>query len=280
MVAIVGTRHPTPDALKFAEDLARGIVGQGFAVASGGAAGIDSAAHRGALAAGGQTLVVAPAGWHNPYPENNRQLFQDIVTGGGGYLSLVEPDKRPLSGYFFARNAVLVALAMATVVVQAPLRSGSRNAAHVARKLGRLLYVVPSAPWVEKGAGCVLELRLGARPLGSLVDLLAGLAEIGVHGKRDPLQLELPLPLVSRDSCHHGKDLNDLGLIKTDGLDVNQLSDIAPVIGALSRGCRSLDSVCQHSGWNTPKVQSALLHLTLIGCIRMTSAGQIELVNN
>ena len=245
-----------------------------------GAAGIDSAAHRGALAAAGQTLVVAPAGWHKPYPENNRQLFQEIVTRGGGYLSLVEPDKGAVSGHFFARNAVLVALAKATVVVQAPLRSGSRNAAHVARKLGRLLYVVPSAPWVETGAGCVLELKLGARPLGSVRDMLVGLVEIGVHGTRDPLQLELPMKLTCHESHRPGKAGNDFALIKTDALDVKQLSDIAPVIKALSQGCRSLDSICRHSGCNTPKVQSALLHLTLIGCIRMTSAGQIELVNN
>jgi DNA processing protein len=276
MVAIVGTRHPTPEAAKFAEDLAKGVVGQGFAVVSGGAAGIDSAAHRGALAAGGQTLVVAPAGWNNPFPEHNRQLFHNIVEQGGGYISLVQPDTRPLYGNFFARNAVLVALAKATVVVQAPVRSGARNAAFVARKLGRLLYVVPSAPWVESGAGCILELRLGARPLGSLGDLLAGLAEIGVHGSRDPLQLELPLSSAKR--AQPSVVSGEFRLMNAGNIDVNQSSDLAPVIAALSGGCRSLDSVCQRSGLSTPKVQSALLHLTLIGSIRMTSAGQIEIV--
>ncbi len=277
MVAIVGTRHPTPEAVNFAEGLAKGIVGQGFAVVSGGAAGIDSAAHRGALAAGGQTLVVAPAGWNNPFPEQNRQLFESIVEQGGGYLSLVEPDTRPLPGNFFARNAVLVALAKATVVVQAPIRSGARNAAHAARMLGRLLYVVPSAPWVENGAGCVLELRLGARPLGCLGDLLTGLAEIEVHGGRDPLQLELPIKCDRRRQS--GGACKGLPLVGTINIDLNQDSDLTAVVAALSIGCRSLDSVCQTSGLNAPKVQSALLHLTLIGCIRMTSAGQIELIN-
>jgi DNA processing protein len=277
MIAVVGTRRPTPEAEEFAENLARGIVGHGLAVVSGGAAGIDSAAHRGALAAGGQTLVVAPAGWTNPFPQHNRQLFERIVERGGGYLSLVEPETPPLSGNFFARNAVLVALAKATVVVQAPMRSGARNAAYAARKLGRLLYVVPSAPWVESGVGCILELRLGARPLGCLGDLLAGLAEIGVLGSRDPLQLELPTANAKRNQT--GAVCNGLALIKAIDIDVNQGSDLTPVVAALSRGCRSLDSVCQSSGLSTPKVQSALLHLTLIGCIRMTSAGQIELVS-
>jgi DNA processing protein len=279
MVAIVGTRQPTPEALRFTEDLASGLVGQGFAVISGGAAGIDCAAHHGALAAGGQTLVVAPAGWDNPYPNCNRQLFQDVVALGGGYISLVEPHKRPLAGHFFARNAVLVAMAKATVVVQAPVRSGSRNAAHVARKLRRLLYVVPSAPWVERGAGCVLELKMGARPLGTLGDLLAGLAEIGVHGNRDPLQLELPWQRPGQESSRERLQQGDFALIKPEKLDVKLLSDLAPVIQALSQGCRSVDSVCHHSGWNAPKVQSALLHLTLSGCIQVTSAGRIEIVS-
>ena len=197
---------------------------------------------------------------------------------GGGYLSLVEPDTRPATGHFFARNAVLVALAKATVVVQAPVRSGARNAAHMARKLGRPLYVVPSAPWLENGAGCVIELRLGARPLGSVGDLLAGLAEISVHGRRDPLQLELPLAPARLATGKPGGSLIGSSPIESGKLDVEQLSEWSPVTEAISRGCDSLDSVCQKLGWETPKVQSALLHLSLAGCIRMTSAGLLELV--
>jgi DNA processing protein len=279
MVAIVGTRHPTAEAVRFAETLAQGITGQGFAVISGGAAGIDTAAHRGALAAGGPTLVVAPAGWNTPYPEGNRELFQDIVARGGGYLSLVAPDQRPLSGHFFARNAVLVALACATVVVQAPVRSGARNAAHIARKLERLLYVVPSAPWVESGAGCVVELRLGARPLGSIGDLLLGLAAIGVHGKRDPLQLELPLPLSKVGVSAIGEAQDNASPLDGFHFDPKQRTDLAPVMQAISAGSRSLDSVCQSLGLSTPNIQSALLRLCLAGCIRISSAGRIEIVS-
>ncbi len=279
MVAIVGTRHPTTEAVGFAETLAQGIAGQGFAVISGGAAGIDTAAHRGALAAGGPTLVVAPAGWNTPYPESNRELFQNIVARGGGYLSLVAPDQRPLSGHFFARNAVLVALACATVVVQAPVRSGARNAAHIARKLQRLLYVVPSAPWVEVGAGCVVELRLGARPLGSISDLLLGLAAIGVHGNRDPLQLELPLPLSKVVVNAIGEAQKISSSLDGAPFDPKQQAELAPVMQAISAGNTSLDSVCQNLGLMTPIVQSALLRLSLAGCIRISSAGRIEIVS-
>ena len=278
MIAIVGTRRPTPEAERFAQILAQDIVGHGYAVASGGAAGIDTAAHRGALNASGQTLVVAPAGWHEPYPDFNRELFGEIVELGGGYLSLVEPDKRATMPQFFGRNAVLVALALATVVVQAPLRSGSRNSAHVARKLGRLLYVVPSAPWVEPGAGCVVELRLGARPLGCLGDLLAGLSELGAQGNQDPLQLELPLPKV-RGKAPSDPKRWESNFDTAARLDLERDTDLAPVVVAISEGCCTLDSICIRLGWNAPNVQSALLRLTLSGHIRMTSAGRIDIIS-
>jgi len=277
MIAIVGTRHPTPEAEDFARSLAQQVAEHGFGVSSGGAAGIDTAAHEGALAAAGQTLVVAPAGWDESYPEANRELFRKIVARGGGYLSVVAPDQRALMHNFFARNAVLVALSKATVVVQAPVRSGARNSAHVARRIGRMLFAVPSAPWVDRGAGCILELRLGARPLGCLGDLLAGLSELGVHGSRDPLQLELPLgsPSVRKVRSCPQRD----SIPVTSPLEwVEAFADLLPVIEALADGCSTLDSVCIRSGWNTPKVQSALLRLTLGGCIRMTSAGRIEIV--
>jgi len=84
-------------------------------------------------------------------------------------MSLVEPDTRPLPGTS-SLGTLSWCPCKATIVVQAPVRSGARNAAHAARKLGRLLYVVPSAPWVEKWRGLLLELRLGARPLGAIGD--------------------------------------------------------------------------------------------------------------
>jgi len=107
MVAIVGTRRPSLEAMLFAEKLAKDLIAHGFAVASGGAAGIDSAAHRGALQANGQTLVVAPSGWYSPYPAINQPLFEQIVASDGGYLSLVDPYCKP------GREAFKIALNVA-----------------------------------------------------------------------------------------------------------------------------------------------------------------------
>jgi len=279
MVAIVGTRRPTLEAVLFAEKLAKDLIAHGFAVASGGAAGIDSAAHRGALQGNGQTLVVAPSGWYRPYPAINQPLFEQIVASDGGYLSLVDPYCKPMANHFFARNALMVALSRATVLVQAPVRSGARNAAHVARKLGRQLYVVPSTPWTEQGLGCILELKLGARPLGTIRDLLTGLVEIGVHGNTNPLQLQLPLESTcgSVSTRTREKNRDAAGMRRTARLASSD-PNLQPVVNALGSGCHTVDSVCAFTGWMAPKVHGALLRLTLDGHIRVTSAGRIETI--
>ena len=161
-VAIVGTRHPTRKALRHARRLARALARRGVAIVSGGARGIDAAAHAGALDVGGITVVVSPSGLDRPYPVQHRRLYDAVVAGGGAVASSFDDDAPARPGSFFERNGVLVALAHAVVVVQAPLQSGARNAAKLARSLGRPLFVVPSAPWVAEGLGCVLELQLGA----------------------------------------------------------------------------------------------------------------------
>ncbi len=279
MVAVVGTRKPTHEALSFAKKFAKELVVHGFAVVSGGAAGIDTAAHLGALGAKGQTLVVAPSGWYRPYPASNRSLFEKIVASEGGYVSLVEPNSRPMVGHFFARNAVMVAIAHATVLIQAPLRSGARNAAHVARKLNRLLFVVPSDPWTEQGAGCLLELKLGARQLVSIRDLLEGLAEIGVHSSIDPLQLKLHYSQISGSvsgvKIHEDLVAPGASPLLTQG---KHYPELTPIIEALSQCPGTVDGLCNFTGWPPQKVHAALLRLTLDGHIRVTSAGRIEVV--
>ncbi len=278
MVAVVGTRRPTREAEAFAETLAKDLVAHGFAVASGGAAGIDSAAHRGALLANGQTLVVAPSGWFSPYPAFNQALFEDVVARDGGYVSLVEPRQGPLASNFFARNTLLVALSRATVLVQAPLRSGARNAAHAARKLGRQLYVVPSPPWVEQGLGGLLELTRGARVLGNIRDLLLGLSADGVHGNTSSLQLQLAFGTAKQSTSQKRRHLRagpvDGGelVARLDPPDPN----LRLVMAAIGSGCGTVDEVCSFAGWSPSKVHSALLQLTLDGRIRVTSAGRIE----
>src|SRR5690606_32176743 len=114
------------------------------------------------------------------------ELFRRIVAERGAYVSLVPDDVAATQPAFFRRNACLAALAHAVVVVQAPRRSGARNAAAWARRLGRPLLVVPSAPWIERGLGCLLELRRGAQLCESARNVLQVLEQLGVTPPAPP----------------------------------------------------------------------------------------------
>lgn len=197
IVALVGTRSPSLDGYLYARHLAGVLALHGVAIASGGAVGIDTAAHEGALDVGGATLVVAPSGFERPFPERNAELYRDIVQKNGGYLSIVADDVPAFQPAFFARNRLLVALAHAVVMVQAPWRSGARNATKHARRLGRPVFVVAHPPWSHRGAGWLTEVELGARPLGSPKDILRCLADQrlyplshpGTHPPSAPVEL-------------------------------------------------------------------------------------------
>jgi DNA processing protein len=191
-VAVVGARDATPEALVFARQFAFDLARSGVVVSSGGAKGIDAAAHRGALDAGGATLVVAPSGLAHPYPAEHAALYDEIVAKGGCHLSPFATHRVPHRSQFFLRNAVLVALAHALIVVEAGLISGARNAARWARELGRPCFVVPSAPWNVRGLGGLQELERGnALPISSIEPVLRSLEGRGLHA----IALEGPAPV-------------------------------------------------------------------------------------
>jgi DNA processing protein len=183
--AVVGTRKPTAEAVTFARLLAQAIVRNGGVVVSGGAVGIDAAAHEGALDAGGSTWGIAATGHGHVFPPEHAALFDRIAAEGGAMIWPFEASKKadPLS--FFSRNGVLVALSDAVVVVQAGIPSGALNAAAWARRLARPVWAVCPPPWIGGFAGCALLLDRGARPLTSVS---AWLRAVGLtpRGKATP----------------------------------------------------------------------------------------------
>jgi DNA processing protein len=182
-VAVVGTRKPVGVAVDFTKELARALVGAGFAVASGGAVGIDATAHRAALDAGGKTWCVAPTGHEHTYPPGHRALFGAIAESGM-MIWPFPPACPPRLFAFDHRNRVLATLAEAVVVVQAPIPSGALNAAKHARNLGRPLYVCPGPPWLRSFDGCAAELARGAaKAVASIEWLLGDLGARSVPGR-------------------------------------------------------------------------------------------------
>ncbi len=160
-MTVVGTRAASEEAIEFAEDLARDLAQGGCPVLSGGARGIDAAAHRGALEAGGVSVAVLGGGLLRPYPREHVPLFERLVASGGALLSEAAPHEPPHPGRFLARNRLLAALCRAVVLVQAPHRSGALSTVRAAQKLGRAVFVVPFAPWERAAAGGLRLLASG-----------------------------------------------------------------------------------------------------------------------
>lgn len=249
VVAVVGARRASFAGRVFARHLARELTREGVHVASGGAEGIDTAAHEGALACGASTTVVAPSGWEHPFPPTNSGLFRRVVDGGGGYLSVRAPGQGVVRGAFLRRNLVLAALASALVIVEARERSGARHAARCARQLGRPVLVVPHAPWRAVGRGCLLELLDGAAVAARPSDVLSILAAATARASRAVSGAEVTLPGADRDAA-------------------------ALVLAAIDAGARDLDALTGRTGLTLGAVQLALVGLELGGQVILDSSGQ------
>jgi DNA processing protein len=250
-VAVVGTRFPSPEAVAFTRTLAAELAAAGVAVLSGGAEGIDTAAHEGALDVSGKTVVVAPGGFNRPFPAENATLFRRVVDSGGAYLSLRADDEPAYQGIFFARNACLVALAHAVVVTQRPFRSGASNAAKWARELGRPLFVVPHSPWVTEGKGSLQEIRWGAIPIDRAKEVLVHLRAAGLH----------PLPAAATQG---------------ELWPATPPSDEDPVLLALKSGACHADEISERTGLSLATVQQRILTLALSGVLVPGPLGSLK----
>lgn len=152
-VAIVGARAATRYGEKVARDLAYALAECGFDVVSGGAHGIDAAAHRGALATGSGTVIVSAGGLDRAYPPGNTELFERAAECGL-LVSESPPGSAPQRRRFLTRNRLIAALGTGTIVVEAAQRSGAMNTARHARALGRILMAVPGPVTSGQSVGC------------------------------------------------------------------------------------------------------------------------------
>ncbi len=152
-VAIVGTRNPTIYGAKVASDFAAGFVDRDWRVVSGGAYGIDTHAHRGALAAEGKTFAVLASGISINYPAGNERLFAEICETGA-LISEVMPNEKARQDRFLTRNRIIAALTQGTIVVEAAFRSGSLRTARDAAELMRTVMAVPGPISSPTSDGC------------------------------------------------------------------------------------------------------------------------------
>ncbi len=168
-IAVVGTRHATSNGLRVARNLGAALGKAGACVVSGLAAGIDAAAHSGALEANGRTCAVLGTGIDIAFPRANRQL-QDRIARDGLLLTEYPPGQPATPWTFPRRNRLIAALARATIVVEAGEKSGALITANIANELGRTVAAVPWSIESRQAAGSNALLRDGATALTAIAD--------------------------------------------------------------------------------------------------------------
>ena len=174
-VAIVGTRAPSDDGRRLAQQFATELGAAGVCVISGLALGIDAAAHAGALAAGAPTVGVLGGGHDRFFPPRNADLARRVIAGGGAVLSPYPPEHPAFPWQFLARNGIVAALADGVVVVEAAARSGALNTASWAADRGVPVMAVPGDVGRAKVSGCLALIRDGATLVRDAADVLAQL---------------------------------------------------------------------------------------------------------
>jgi DNA processing protein len=198
-VAIVGARRAGRYGLELARSLAADLAGRGVCVVSGLALGIDGAAHRGALDAGGRTVAVLGSGLGRVQPRANLRLAEEIVAAGGALIAEYPPDRSGARHQFPERNRLISGLCNGVVVIEASARSGSLITAGFAMEQGREVMAVPGTPGLPNSAGANRLLKDGAALVENADDVLdaLGLAGVAAPGTGDPRPLPLSAPLVA-----------------------------------------------------------------------------------
>jgi DNA processing protein len=250
-VAIVGSRRPTPQGLEIARRLARELGEHGWCVVSGLAAGIDGAAHAGALEAGAGTVAVVGTGLDVVYPHAHRALAARVAQQGL-VVSEFPLGMAPMPDNFPQRNRIIAGLSRGTLVVEAALRSGSLITARQATEAGREVFAVPGSIHSPQARGCHALLREGAKLVESVDDILdeiAGPARVGVpSGRVDDAELPACAQPESEDE----------------------------VLRALGHDPVSLDALIARCGWPAARLNVRLMELELEGFVARLPGGLFQ----
>ena len=228
-VAVVGARSATAYGEHVASDLAAGLAARGWTVVSGAAYGVDAAAHRGALAAGGTTVAVLACGVDVPYPRGHDALVRRIGEQGI-VVSELPPGSAVTRLRLLQRNRLVAALTRGTVVVEAALRSGTTTTARQARTLGRVVMAVPGPVTSSASVGCHRMLRDGEAVLVTgPEDVLEAVAPVGealrepARGPERPEDLLDPVVVRVLDALPARRPVGTARLARTAGLDLATL---------------------------------------------------------
>src|SRR5437879_3980177 len=244
-VAIVGSRQATPYGLRITETLAGELSALGFTIVSGFARGIDAAAHRAALAAGGRTIAVLGCGLDVDYPPGHASLHAEIA-GSGAVLTEFAPGTAPFATNFPRRNRIISGLALGVVVVEAAEDSGSLITARLALEQGREVFAVPGSIDAPTSRGPHGLLKQGAKLVETVDDIVEELLP----------QLDRPLQTLKSEPIAALPEHVELSPSERTVLDL------------ISREPLHLDDLTERSRLTTPAVAGILLGLELKALVK------------
>lgn len=171
-IAVIGSRCNTEYGEKYATKFSKELAKQGLTIISGMAVGIDGFAHKGALSVGGKTIAVLGSGFNNIYPEENKELFKQIIENDGAIITEYEPDVKPNSENFPKRNRIVSGLSKGVLVIEAVYRSGTSITAKLAQSQGRKVFCIPSNLERKNGVGTNQLIKEGASLVTNIDDIL------------------------------------------------------------------------------------------------------------
>jgi DNA processing protein len=250
-IGIVGMRKCSLYGEDQAQRLAGGLARSGFTIVSGLARGIDTAAHKAALAAGGRTIAVLGNGLAQVYPPENAKLAV-AVAERGALLSEFPMDVEPRAENFPRRNRILAALSLGVIVVEAGKQSGSLITARLAAELGKAVFAVPNRVDAPGASGVHALIRDGAKLVESVADVLDELPNLGVKpaaGEQDAAEATL-------------------------ALKVKLSPEEARLIEVMDGEPLGVDVLASRAGLAAPKVSGALTLLELKGLVRALPGGR------
>ncbi|MBI2035847.1 MAG: DNA-protecting protein DprA [Candidatus Liptonbacteria bacterium] len=282
-IAIVGTRKATEGGRLLAKKIAKELAEKGFVIVSGLAMGMDTAAHEGALKGGGRTVAVLGTGIDKIYPAQNENLAGRILLAGGAIISEYETNAPGFKWQFLERNRIVAGLCVATVVIEAPERSGALVTARLAAEFGREVFIFSGPAGHPNYKGSHALIRDGARLVSSTQDILEDLMD-GCSGA----ELAESPAFVSKKSVSEAERAWFLAKPKERGQEpsgrANGWESKTPsfretkagfVLDALadSKTPLSIDKILEITKLTPQEVNQILTDLTICGIVEETSLG-------
>lgn len=289
-VGLVGSRKASGNGLRVARKLGREGAAAGLTIVSGLAKGVDAAAHRGALEAGGRTLAVLGCGLDWVYPKENAALYAQIVESGA-LISEHPPETQPLPIFFPRRNRVIAGLSLAVVVVEAGERSGALITARLALEMNREVMAVPGPAGAATAKGAHRLIKEGAALVESMAEIMAEIRPRLLEGLCPPENPPALEPLPDEDEFApeqpasrprtktRNEDAKSAEKVKTapSGPVPEEGSPEAAILAALASGPKDHDTLLRQAGLSAAEGAARLLTLELEGHIVLQVSGQFAL---